>query len=569
MTTFLNLKIRTKLVLLSSAFLLAYTVIVFFGYHYVQDSYKGLEKMYLDQLNSVEKLIDLRNQTRAYKADVFDFLLSGGQSDQVFNEIDTRKNNINGLIKELEKLSDTPEEKNMLQNIIEGLVFFEDTSNKTIEMAQAGDIHGAHEFYKSNTEKLERFQDDVRSLSDHNVNLSKEMYRQSEKSKHFALIFMAIIFISTTILTFIVSRLIIKSIVSPINYVVRILGKMSEGDFSHDIKIVNSNNEVSVMLNSLCVMSNSVRDILRSVYNESKNVSNLIQDVEQNVEILNNETEEITANVQELSATVEQTAASSEEINVTTGDVQNNIEQIHNKIIEANNSINDIDSRAIELKHDAEASRKSAVEVYSSVNIEISKAIEDSNGIEKIKVLSDTILEITEQTELLALNAAIESARAGEIGRGFAVVADEIRKLSEDSKIAANEIKDVVEIVVSIVNGFTQSSYKILNFIEEKVISDYDMLVNTSENYSKDLSYITYITKDFEDTVNILKESIGNVSLSMNEITEASNEEALNISSISEAISNVATEVEDILSGTVSTKNSMEKLLSEVEKFEI
>ena len=569
MTTFFNLKIRTKLILFSSVFLLAYTIIISFGYYYVQDSYKGLEKMYLDQLNSVEKLIDMRNQTRAYKADVFDFLLSNAQSDKALSEVDNRKNNINGLIKELEKLSDTPEEKDMLQNIIEGLIFFEDTSNKTIEMAQVGDIHGAHEFYKSNTEKLERFQDDVRSLSDHNVNLSKEMYRQSEKSKHFALIFMAIIFISTIVITFIVARLIIKSIVSPINYVVRVLGKMSKGDFSHNIKVVDSNDEVSVMLNSLSVMSNSVRDILKSVYNESKNVSGLIQSVEQNVEILNGETEEITANIQELSATLEQTAASSEEINVTTGDVQNNIVQIYGKIVEANNSINEIDSRAIKLKNDAESSRESTIDVYSSVNIEVSKAIEDSKGIEKIRVLSDTILEITEQTGLLSLNAAIESARAGEIGRGFAVVADEIRKLSEDSKVAANEIKDVVETVIAIVDGFTQSSHKILNFIEEKIIKDYDMLVSTSENYSKDLSYIAKITKDFEDTINILKESIGNISLSMNEVTAASNEEALNISNISDSISNVSAEVEDILSGTVSTKNSMEKLLIEVEKFEI
>jgi methyl-accepting chemotaxis protein len=63
---------------------------------------------------------------------------------------------------------------------------------------------------------------------------------------------------------------------------------------------------------------------------------------------------------------------------------------------------------------------------------------------EQIGGIVETITAIAGQTNLLALNAAIEAARAGEQGRGFAVVAEEVRKLAEESQVAAASIATLV-----------------------------------------------------------------------------------------------------------------------------
>ncbi|MFU0826982.1 MAG: Chemotaxis protein [Lachnoclostridium sp.] len=365
--------------------------------------------------------------------------------------------------------------------------------------------------------------------------------------------------------------LISRNISRPIKEISKYLNTMATGDFTKDMSktLLTKQDEIGNLANSLSKMQSSMRTMMKAVMDESSNVSQMLISIKKDMYNLNESIEKISSTTEQLSSGTEETAASSEEMNATSLDAQKAIEALALKAQEGAATVGQVNEMTENIKEMANSSKKEALKIYGRTKENLQNAIKQSKAVSQIHELSNTILDITSQTNLLALNAAIEAARAGEAGKGFAVVAEEIRNLAEGSKTSVSRIQEVTDEILTVVGSLSSSSMEIMEFIDKKVLNDYEGLVETSEKYNELATVINDIVSDFSSTSEELLASIQNMVQAITQIAAAANEEATGAADIAEKTTVIAHMAENVVTLANKSNEKSESLITIVKQFKI
>lgn len=352
-------------------------------------------------------------------------------------------------------------------------------------------------------------------------------YNITQKSgdKEDAEYYIVIIDILSVFLLLVLSHFVIRSIINPVNQLVKITNTISSGNLTIDIP-VQSKNEIGKLAESFRAMVKQMREILGTIAEKSTQVA---------------------ASAGQMALSAQQTAAGANENAATMGQISVTVQ----RFTENTGAISDASSIATRYasqgSSDINRIAGQMEQIYLSshgVSQKIDRLYEKSQEINQIV---EMITSIADQTNLLALNAAIEAARAGEQGRGFAVVADEVRKLAEQSSSAAKEIMVLVKAIQ----------------VESRAA------VESVSAGSKEVEYGTKVAKEVGTGFNEIISAVQGLSSQIQEVASATEEMSSGVQSVAASTEQQTASMEEVSATAESLSRLAVELNALVKRFKI
>lgn len=381
------------------------------------------------------------------------------------------------------------------------------------------------------------------------------------------IIVLALISIAASI---VITIFISNSIVKPIRKISAIAAEISNANLcvTFDEKDIKRRNEIGDVTRAMSNMAENLRSIVNHITDHSQNTAATAEELTATAQSTNESASSVAESV---SAISKQAREQAKEIQVAADSVESTSSLVQNMITELDelsNAIENINSKKNEGKKALyELIRLTNENSKDAANIS-NVIVETNESAERISKASDMIQSISEQTNLLALNAAIEAARAGESGKGFAVVAEEIRKLAENSAVFTDEIKGIIQDLMT----KTRNAVDIIGTVVDKMNEQNENTELTGEKFNE----IEHAVELSNTIVNKVKESSEEIETSNNAITEVTKnlisiaeQNALTAAEALESVESQVSSIGDISNASENLATIATNLQGEVAEFQI
>ncbi|RQG94235.1 methyl-accepting chemotaxis protein [Natrarchaeobius chitinivorans] len=233
-------------------------------------------------------------------------------------------------------------------------------------------------------------------------------------------------------------------------------------------------NEYSTVMQSaadgdLTVRMESSTDNEAMVAIESE-FNEMISEIESTIDRLSTFATEVATASAQVTASSEEVQSASEQVAEATQEISTGAEQQHESLQTANreieqlstttqqiaassNEVADVAERTADTGKRGQTAATNAIAGMEEIEVDVEDTVTEirqlEDEVEQIDELIDQIKEIAKQTNMLALNANIEASRSAgnEDDGGFGAVAGEFKELSEDAKLAAQQVEARLEAI--------------------------------------------------------------------------------------------------------------------------
>ncbi len=388
-----------------------------------------------------------------------------------------------------------------------------------------------------------------------------------EESVVFYVVALAIALVMSILVTFFISIVLNRDFKNFANY----LGTLSTGNFAVQLPegYQERRDDFGGLARNLEDMKASVAQLVGSAKLEASHMVDVFNNIDNNVNNLNDNIEDVAATTQELAASMEETAASAQEMSATSEEIAQASKSIAQKSETASAQIIEISKRAWSTKENVEQTQGNINQMKDEIEVKLQDSLEKANVVSEIKLLAQSISNITARTNLLALNASIEAARAGESGKGFAVVADEIRQLANQSRSTVARIEEVTQEVMGAVENLSENAGELLKFVTNDIAASLQSFTEVADAYKDDAVFIDSIVTDFNQTAQQLLASIENITSAVNEVAQAASEGAAGTGDIAEKIADITDKSSNVTKQLEISRSSSERLIGEINHFTV
>lgn len=245
---------------------------------------------------------------------------------------------------------------------------------------------------------------------------------------------------------------------------------VAQGDLSEQKKQekMRRNDEISDMADSVVMLRESLRSIISKIRLSSGKLMTSAEGLEQTAVATGQTSEGVSRTVEEISLASSSQAEETEAAMTHVTDMGNLIEQIVGDVGILNDKATNMETAGQTVENVIEEINgftARTTEVVERISVQTETTNESAQEIRKAV---EMIRSITEETNLLSLNASIEAARAGEHGRGFAVVAMQIQKLAEQSNGSAQQIEQIIKILLEDSDKTVETMKEMVDIVAEQ-----------------------------------------------------------------------------------------------------